>query len=82
MRAIRAQPLARARACPQSFVASGNIQYFQCTIKGCDVTKPVALTLTYPTVVPTHYAATIPVVIPQPKKTVRPLPSDTACVRG
>ena len=55
----------------QSFVASGNIQYFQCTIKGCNVGQPVALTLASTTAVPTGYTGIIPVVIPQPQKTVR-----------
>merc|ERR1711937_222801 len=29
----------------KSFIASGNSDYFQCDNKGCDLTKPIALTL-------------------------------------
>jgi hypothetical protein len=56
--------------CSQQFVASGNINYFVCTNKGCDVNQPIALTLGQPGVIPSPYKGVIPVMIPQPQKTV------------
>jgi hypothetical protein len=54
----------------QSFIASGNIQYFYCTIKGCNTAQPIALTLASGSV-PTGFTGIIPLTIPQPQKTVR-----------
>jgi hypothetical protein len=52
----------------QSFVSSGNIQYFFCTIKGCNTAQPIALTLASGSV-PTGFTGVIPLTIPQPQKT-------------
>jgi hypothetical protein len=53
----------------QSFVASGNIAYFNCTQNGCNLNQPIALTLANINAVPTGFTAIIPVTIPQPQKT-------------
>jgi len=48
----------------KSFVASGFSNYFTCTNKGCDPTKPVALALQYPFEVDSRYDLTFTVKLP------------------
>lgn len=40
------------------FIASGSINFFQCTNKGCDPTKPIALALENPTSDPSNFTMT------------------------
>ncbi len=61
----------RVRRVVQQFIASGNLDYFVCTNKGCDVTKPMALTLNDPTSLYSTYSVTITIPAPSPKSTVR-----------
>ena len=53
-------------------MASGNVAYFYCDNKGCNMNDPIALTLTNPGTIPTKYTGKIPLLIPQPQKTVSP----------
>lgn len=51
-----------------SFISSGNSNYFDCNNKGCDRTKPIALTLTDPSgKFPTDYALTFSFALPKLK---------------
>lgn len=53
----------------EHFVAQGNSPYFQCTHKGCDPTKAVALAIDYPVHRPSPYKMHFTFPIPEPKKT-------------
>jgi len=48
-----------------SFIASGNSNFFQCTNKGCDSSKPIALTLKEPTTSSSEYTLEFTFVIPK-----------------